>query len=768
MLELLAALGILSASSLGALFHMRSKSQKEFDADRVAVSLIFPSGVTEQQVQAAIRSIGSNLRDNKLTGDPSIVFELIATERGITHQLRVPSRDASYLFGQLEVHLPGIEITPIEKLPDASYDYGLQLSLTDPGRTIRVSSAVEYATKIIKSVQTDHPGQRVTLQWIIFNTSKVKGQVSGKSSLTKALIFGVEPSKDELSDRHAKAIEQNYTAVGRIGVRAKTPDEARALAKEVLRALTSENNENRFFSKEIQFKSLDETINGANSVQVRQIQFTVSEFSAFMGWPIGDPQIPGLTQGVARRIAPTEAVARSGGRFLGWSNIHGPKLRPIHLEYDYADLNSIYAGMIGSGKSVGMANAFYDDVHTGKGGIIIDASGSESPQSLANRGLGYVPRNRVEDVIRIAVVQDADHPVAFDPLNQGAGLGAIDQIEGVFTSLYPEIASGVSVRDLLHHGLWTIIAHGGLTLVDLGALIRPKNDAEKNWANSIIKAVRDPDLREFWERMELTGRGSNDTKKKSDWERYTDPLYRRLWQLVGRPEIRNMIGQSGVGLNWEDVLTNNKIVIVSLSGLPKESAELLGSMLVQTLWTTAQRLEPEIGNGLYLDEFQVTSNIKDGLDDMLNRGRKHKLWTTLGTQFLADLPPKTKNAIYNNVGTRIVYRTSADEAAMWRRQFANDQLKEFDFIHARPHEAVAQIPNISGKSVVTIKARPPAEPTGAGPAAVHRSRQKFGTPVAQVREQIIARRIAEPVHAKPSNRKPTGKGPYDATKRDAS
>lgn len=761
MIELLLTVGILSPSLLGVLIHMRNASQQEFDTDRLVYELVFPKGLTQKQVEAAIRSIGSNLNDNKFKGDPSIALEVISSPRGIRHLIRVPSRDAEYVMGQLEGHLPGIDATPIEKLPDIGYDFGASLAMSDPARTIPVSNVLDYAVKILKSLETADK-EVVTLQYVITHTARVKvlnsdSVVPKSSPRFRDYLFGTNvATRDEVQDRQVKVSDQNYGAIGRIAAKAGSEARAHELVMKVLRALRSESSgTNRIEAQEIPYKKLDELVNGAVTPPRRSMQFTVAELAAFIGWPIGDPQIPGLARGSARRIAPTESVAREG-RLLGWSNIPG-STRPIAQAYEYADRNTLFVGMIGSGKSVGMGNFIYDDLHGGHGCIVIDASSSRSAQSLSSRALEYIPAHRLNDVIHIDVVGNADHSVSFNPLDQGHGLGSVDLIEGVMTALYPDIANGVSVRDLLHHGLWTIVEHGGLSLVDLGALIRPKV-SERQWADNVIANVKDPELREFWERMADTGRGN--PRKQAEWDRYTDPLFRRLWQLTGRPEIRNMIGQTNNALNWEEVLTQRKVVIISLAGLPADSAELLGSMLVQTLWTTAQRLTPDkgTGTGLFLDEFQAAVNIKEGVGDLLNRGRKHGLWMTLGTQFLSDLPAPTKNAILNNVGTRVVYRTSADEAYMWRKQFGSDQLNETDFQNGREYEAIAQILDSSGRSTVTLKARPPANPTGYSERAIELSRQRFGRPVEHVREEIKNRRRPEPSKRPEPLHKPPGDG----------
>lgn len=747
MIALLIAVGILSLPTLGVLLHMRNASQQQLDADRLAYELIFPKGLTDKQVEAAIRSIGSNLQDNKLKGDPSIALEVMSSPRGVRHMIRVPSRDAEYLMGQLEGHIPGIDVTPIEHLPDIGYDFGAQLSMSDPARTMPITNITDHAVKILKSLETTER-ELVTLQYVITHTARVKVIESNTTVLKskprfRDYLFGSNvASNDEVQDRRVKVSDQNYGAVGRIAAKAKSEARARELVMKVLRALRSESSpSNRIDAHEIPYRNLDAVVNSARTPSSRTMQFTVSELAAFIGWPVGDPQIPGLAQGSARRFPATETIPRDGGRILGHSNVPGRE-RPIALPYSGATTHTFIGGKTGVGKSTQMANNAYDDMRNGLGVIVIDASASASRETVYNRVLNYVPPDRVNDVIALNVHADVDFPIAFNLFDQGSGRGAIDQIVGVFTQLYPTIATGVAVRDLLYHGIWTLLDHGDLTFADLGTLISPRNPAEKAWSRNVRQSVAAPELKEFWERVQ---------DRNGDVEpRDANTLHNKLWQLAGRPEIKHIIGQSSSTLNMRDVLANNKILLISLSGLPKESAELLGSLITTVLWDTAQSMTPEKPNFLYLDEFQVSARVQNGLDDLLARARKHRLGLTLATQYIETIERELKTAIVNNTGTRIIYETSSTEARIWIPEFGGTKLlSETDFTGIKKYEAIATIATDSGTSApVTMKALKPYEPTGMAQRVLEQSRRRFGRPVDQVRQEIINRR--RPSQTEPS------------------
>jgi hypothetical protein len=75
---------------------------------------------------------------------------------------------------------------------------------------------------------------------------------------------------------------------------------------------------------------------------------------------------------------------------------------------------------------------------------------------------------------------------------------------------------------------------------------------------------------------------------------------------------------------------------VSLAGLLTETASLLGTLLVNALWTAAQTISSEKANFLYLDEFQLKTRLPMGWTTRWS-SRKHRLGVALGRQCLEDL-----------------------------------------------------------------------------------------------------------------------------------
>jgi hypothetical protein len=757
MFYLLFMLGTLSPFIFGVILMVKTKSQRGHDADHVSYSIIFATDLRPEKVDAFFRSIGPDLRTGpmgRLLGVPTIVFEAVANNSGVEHRIHVPSRDAEYLAGQMDAHIPGTTLTPIKRVP-LDWTYGVQLHMTDPGRMLRISNPINYSTRTLKAVQTDFPDETVMLQWVITGSNNFKSlstKAVKKSSLFNAVVYGVnDKAMDDVIDE--KAQERSFNAVGRVAAVAESPQRGKALVEDVVRALRSENIGNKFNSRAIRQHNLDDQVNRGAMTVASDVNLSVPELIPVVAWPIGDPQIQGVKQGSARPFPPVEAIPRNGGRLIGYSNISGRE-RPISQSFEDAVLHTFIGGKTGRGKTVQMANEAAADMKAGHGVIVIDASRSRSNETLFSRVLSYVPPERIGDVIVADIAGDPDNPLAYNLFDQVDARDAMNLFTDVFVATYPSVSTGVAVRDLLYHGLWTLIEYGGLTFVDLATLISPRTSEEKAWAKKVKDSVKEPELEEFWDRV--------DDGKGQVAARYSEPLHNKLWQLSGRPEIKHIIGQSKSTLNMRDVLENNKILLVSFADVPSESSELLASLFTSTLWNNAQAIVPRRSNFLYLDEFQVSSKVQGGLDDMLARARKHKLGVTLATQYLETVDSKLKTAIINNTGSRIIYETSATEARTWIPEFGGHQrVKETDFTGIRSYEAIATF--TVGKETtppVTLKALAPLPSTGVASAVLARSRSTYGRPIQDVRDEINSRRRVTPRRSDPQP-KNFGPSPYE-------
>lgn len=727
---------------------MKLKSQQSLDTRRKTYMLTFPTDLDQTRVLSWLRSISGSLHGDgsRLTGSPTIVFETWASDHGIVHRLIVPKNEADYISGQLRSLVPGTTVSEDDTRPVLEWTQVVEVAMSSPSRQLRVVNPTDLSASLLASVQALGPEETVMTQWVLTPApnqalpSKEKNAKSNEFSLWQFISGSQAASSDEIDDRRKKLEDQNLHGLGRIAAVAKTPQRADVLVRQVGKAMASANsNGNRLEPIRGNTRKLAVRVNDAATPIIFPAQFSILELTALVSWPIGQPFVAGLPQGSTRHLHATEDIARVG-RILGHSNYPGHE-RPIAQSYHMADgryaiPHTYIGGATGTGKSTLMANSFAQDVAQGYGGIIIDASNSDSSESLFSRGLSYVPRDRLDDVIIMDVSRNQLNPVGFNILDQGNPRIVVDQLTDLFGHLYQD-TKGVWTKELLFHGLYTLAERPGMTFIDLITLLTPRNQDEVAWAEDVVKNVKDPELKMFWQRW----KGFS----QSERDRYTQPLMNRAWQLISRPETRNIIGQSHSSFTMTEVLSGNKILLVSLAGLPVETASLLGTLLVNALWTAAQTLTPDKPNFLYLDEFQLMTRLPMGLDDMLARARKHRLGVTLGTQYLEDVPMELKTAVINNATSRIIFQSSSRESRMWQQEFGRQYVNENDFMRIRKYEAIAQLATDSGTAApVTLKSLAPIATTNVASSAVALSASKYGRPIKAVEEQMINRRKAEP------------------------
>lgn len=724
------------------------KFQDEFDRERIAYDVVFPSPLPADQVQAFYTALASSIPRSVLVpleGRHSIAVEAWALATGISYRILLPWQIAEHVTSELRHIIPGTIIDEASERDHLAWDDIVEVGLSDKQRTISSGDPSLIATDILATLsQALKEGERAVVQWIIAPVghenppSREAVLTSSRHGIWSSLL-NVEASKEEVEDRRVKLSLPRYHVVGRIAARTSTPAGARRVVDTLLSALRTSNGAAHFKAHELHLEAGRDQVNFARTPLVFPATLNAAELTAISGFPLGSPSVPGLPRQTSRHLFATADVSKVG-RIFGISNYPGNK-RPVAQSYT-VPTHTYVGGMTGTGKSVLLANAARQDMATGHGVIIIDASNSNSKETLFHRALDYIPRERLNDAIIMDVAASTDRPVAFNLLDQGNPMMVIDQLASLMKQLYPD-SQDVWTRELIYHGMYALVDYGNASIIDLLSLIRPRPE-ELPWVKAVIKSVTNPHVKAFF----------------SEWDNFTpeekrkrsQPLYDRLWQLNNRPEIHNILGQSKSAFSVKDVLENNRLLFINLAGLPEDTASLLGTLIFQALWTEAQNLTPKRENFIYLDEVQAMTKIDVNLADMMARGRKHKFFLTTSTQHITEkLSEAARMAIVNNAGTKILFTMpGSKEARFWVPEFGGRLVADTDIMGLRRFDAIAQIATEKGPGEpVTFTASPPATPLGTADRAVSVSGNKYGTPVDQVQEDIDARRMIEPEAAPP-------------------
>ena len=135
----------------------------------------------------------------------------------------------------------------------------------------------------------------------------------------------------------------------------------------------------------------------------------------------------------------------------------------------------------------------------------------------------------------------------------------------------------MSRRDVLGAALLTLAQCEGATLLWLPALLTDEAFRRKVTANITDKIGLAP----FWANFEAM--------KESERRQEIAPVLNKSRQLILRPCLRNVLGQSKPKFTMMDLFTKRRIVLVPLNKgiIGQESARLLGSLIVGLTWTLA-------------------------------------------------------------------------------------------------------------------------------------------------------------------------------------
>lgn len=704
---------------------------KQRDKDRTTYILNFPTDLKHDQLTSWLRAISRTVSTSKwnLAGSESIVFETLSTDQGIIHKIKVPWQHKDDIIPQLRALAPGVTATPEEIPRRVPWTHAVEVGLHNPARTLDIPIPENLAASILAGMQPLTEGEAVLLQWVVA-PARLE-QLPHRASTSNEFRLGgtSQATEDQIKDRRAKLSEPNVMGVLRVAAKAGTPVRAEHLIGRVKTSLKPVENGTTYWSPSTNRKDVILTrVNNASSMAVWPVQLMVSELAALIAWPIGSPNVSGLPRGASRQLAANLAVPREG-IVIGSSTFPGHE-RPVAISTEGGFQHTLITGSTGVGKTTLLANMVEQDMQQGNTVIVMEPKGDLFYETLAR-----VPYNRRADVI-IVDLNDTAFPVGFNVLQQGNPRLAAASIKSLFETMFPDIRRGAWARAALHRGLQTLITDPRTAFTDIVPLFSPtsRSDPETDWKDNLIRGLTDYDLKLFWQRF--------DNFKLDQQERYAAPLMDRAWIINETPEVRNIFGQSTSSFTFDDVVRNNKILLINLSGVPDDAASLTGTIFMQSLWTAVQALRgsAEKPAFLYLDEFQSFMKLPIATDEMLAKARSFRLGMRLAHQHLDQLTPELVSAVKSNARNKIMFNLNASDATVMAREYGS-LVTPHDFQALRAYEAMAQVMSSEGSSQPFSMQTFPASRRSANVDALRiASRQQYGRPVDQVIQEMRDRR----------------------------
>lgn len=406
-------------------------------------------------------------------------------------------------------------------------------------------------------------------------------------------------------------------------------------------------------------------------------------------------------------------------------------------------------GQTGVGKSGLLELLTISDVFSPYGFAIIDPHGDYAQNTLAR-----IPKERANDVIYFNAA-DTAFPIAFNPMevyDPKLKNHTCSELIGVLKRMFE--SWGPRLEYILRYTILALLDYPNATMLDITRML-----TDKKFRNNVLEYVNDPVVRNFW----LVEFASWNDKFAAE---AIAPVLNKVGAFTANPLVRNIIGQPKSSFNIRQIMDERKILIINLSrGLVGEdNASLLGALIVTKIQMAAMSradvdLDSRVPFYLYVDEFQNFAT--DSFATILSEARKYGLNLTVANQYIAQMIPTVKDAVFGNVGSIVAFRMSADDAGTMQRYF-EPKFLEHDLVHMHNRHFVISMA-IGGEKAGAFSAislnLPPLQESYVDYIIDH-SRRHYAKTLAEVQDEVNSQYLVETKNAekKRADKEASGKG----------
>lgn len=386
------------------------------------------------------------------------------------------------------------------------------------------------------------------------------------------------------------------------------------------------------------------------------VLLNINELASLIHVP-GESIVSDRLKRVKTRTRPAaEAKSLDGSVLLG-DNVHRGVTTPARIPAERRPDHAYIVGATGTGKSTLLVNLIMQDIEAGQGVGVLDPHGD-----LINDVMRRIPEERINDVILFDPADDT-FPVAMNILDARDETERQRIVNETVMSLERNFASswGPRLQTLLTYTLYSVLdAIPGATLADVERML-----TDGKFREETIFKIKDARYVDYWN-LQFPFLPKN----------AVDPVLNKLSHFLVDRSIRNIICQRHSAIDFDSVLNNGSILLANLSTgrLTESIAGTLGSFLVTKIVNAAFRRASIPENQrrpwyLYIDEFQNYMNLSVGFERILSESRKYKLVLAgMANQYAGQISPSVRQAIFNNVGTLVVFRLGVDDAQMVSRE----------------------------------------------------------------------------------------------------
>lgn len=675
-----------------------------------------------------------------------LVWEARAEGESVRYLLAGERSDVDEVASLLPQLIPGVTLTPLS-VPRREADKSARLKVRQRSLALALDGSDQVLRSLLAALgSAKRPGDVLVLQVMLGSalapeTTPVSLDDPTIAPWTKVL-FGPRTATTELRRRvQTKSDQYRFRAAVRVGVSATSDVRRRLLVMRVLAALRQLQSGG---TRVELTRDQPEAVDAARLPLRLPLRLTPTEAAAFLAWPRGDTDLPGLPALHPQVVAPPSYYSPPTERVFATTTAPGMTL-PIGIAMADACRHTHILGPTGTGKSNLLLHLIKADIDAGRSVVLIDPK-----RDLAMDTLAIIPEHRHGDVVVIDPTMK--RPVGLNPLPTTPERRPLvaDGLLAIFRGLFPS-AFGPRTSDVMHASLLTLMHAPGATLVQLPALL-----TDATFRRSLTTRIDDPaGLGSFWAQWEAMS--------PPQQAQAIGPVMSRLRQFLLRPGLRAVLDQQEPRFHLGEVLSSPKILIVTLNKglLGAQSASLLGSLVVSQLWqlTLARAALPPHARrpvSLFLDEAQNFLNLDSDLGEALEQSRSLKVAWHLAHQFRHQMPADLLASIDANARNKVAFTLdTADAAAMAK----GSTLVPEDFVQLPQYEIYASLLN-GGKQTRWISGRtlPPPRQCSVPEAIISESQARYGREVYQntPSEPPLASTSTMPADGEPFGRRSRG------------
>jgi type IV secretory pathway TraG/TraD family ATPase VirD4 len=317
-------------------------------------------------------------------------------------------------------------------------------------------------------------------------------------------------------------------------------------------------------------------------------------------------------------------------------------------------------GQTGTGKSTLLETMVVDDLERGRGLALIDPHGD-----LVERVAARVPVSRAADTVYLNV-PDPTQPYGYNPLrrvrNDRITLAASGFLE-VFKKMWGD-AWGVRMEHILRNTLLALLERDGATLADVLRVF-----SDRSFRREIARSAKNETVRAFF---------------RKEYDQYSSgyrsdgiaPIQNKVGAFLSDPLLSRILSGAEEDLHVRKIMDGGGVLLVNLAKgrLGEDSSSLLGGLLVTTLGLAAySRADTPPAERrdffVYVDEFQSFTTL--ALVNILAELRKYRIGFTIAHQYVSQIDPAIRHAIFGNVGSIISFRVGPEDTPVIAEQFGH-------------------------------------------------------------------------------------------------